>query len=150
MSKFDELLNTQDILLGVEATNKPGLFELVGQHMEQTYQLPRSCVTTSLLRREQAGSTGIGEGVAVPHARLSELDSIHVLYLRPKEFIAFNTPDRKPVSDIIVLLVPAPASPLHLDLLAEIAHMFSDNKFREELDRCKNEQEIKNLFDCRS
>lgn len=147
MVKLAEHLSVNDILLGVDVPNKTGLFELVGQHMEQTHKLPRNCVTTSLLRREQAGSTGIGEGVAVPHARLSELDSIHALYLRPKGLMAFNAPDRKPVSDIVVLLVPAPAAPLHLDLLAEIARLFSDDKFREELDRCENEQEIKNLFD---
>ncbi|MBK5517846.1 MULTISPECIES: PTS sugar transporter subunit IIA [unclassified Pseudomonas] len=147
MVKLAEHLSVNDILLGVDVPNKSGLFELVGQHMEQTHKLPRHCVTTSLLRREQAGSTGLGDGVAVPHARLSELDTIHALYLRPRGPMAFNASDRKPVSDIVVLLVPAPAAPLHLDLLAEIARLFSDHNFREELDQCENEQEIMSLLD---
>ncbi|MDF2395965.1 MULTISPECIES: PTS sugar transporter subunit IIA [Pseudomonas] len=147
MSKLARYLQVEDILLAVNVSNKQRLFEQVGRHLQETRQLPGDAVTASLWRRELAASTAIGDGVALPHARLAELDGIHALYLRPQSAIAFAAPDQQPVSDILVLLVPAPADQQHLDLLADTARLFSNPRFRQALLRCKDGVQVKQLFD---
>ncbi len=147
MSKVARYLQVEDILLAVNVSSKQRLFEQVGQHLQETRQLSADGVTASLWRREQAASTAIGEGVAVPHARLAELDSIHALYLRPQAAMAFAAPDQQPVSDILVLLVPAPADQQHLDLLADTARLFGNPRFRQALLRCNQATQVKQLFD---
>lgn len=140
-------LQEEDILLAVNPSNKHRLFQQIGQHMQHTWQLPGDWVAASLARREEAGSTAIGAGVALPHARLEELDAIHVLYLRPQAPMAFAAPDQQPVRDILVLLVPAPAEQSHLDLLAETARLFADQRFRQALHDCREARQVKQLFD---
>ncbi|MGE8311075.1 MAG: PTS sugar transporter subunit IIA [Pseudomonas protegens] len=147
MSKLARYLQVEDILLDVHVSNKQRLFEQVGQHLQETRQLPGDWVTASLWRRELAASTAIGDGVAVPHARLAELDSIHALYLRPQAAMAFAAPDQQPVSDILVLLVPAPADQQHLELLADTARLFSNPRFRQALLRCHDASQVKQLVD---
>ncbi|NBF04544.1 PTS transporter subunit EIIA [Pseudomonas sp. Fl5BN2] len=147
MSKLARYLQVEDILLTVNVSSKQRLFEQVGQHLQETRQLPGDWVSASLWRREQAASTAIGEGVALPHARLAELDRIHALYLRPQTAMAFGAPDQQPVSDILVLLVPAPADQQHLELLADAARLFSNPRFRQALLRCNDALQVKQLFD---
>ena len=114
--------------------------------MEREYSMPRALVAESLTRRELAGSTGLGEGVAIPHARIKDLERIHALYARLNSPIPFDAPDGKPVSDILVLLVPKQATEEHLIILAEATQMFSDRRFREHLHVCKDTLEVKGLF----
>jgi PTS system nitrogen regulatory IIA component len=147
MVKLADYLYEKDILLGVEVLNKNELFGIIGRHIEELYHLPQGLVATSLSRREQAGSTAIGDGVAVPHARLDELDDIHVVFLRLKMGINFSAPDKKPVADFVVLLVPNPSTSLHLELLAEVARVFSNLNFRELLGKCRTASQVKELFD---
>ncbi len=147
MGKLAMHLQEEDILLALNPSNKQSLFQQIGQHMQRTWHLPADWVTTSLARREQAASTAIGEGVALPHARLEALDTIHVLYLRPQAPMAFAAPDQQPVSDIVALLVPAPADQLHLDLLGETARLFADQRFRQALHDCRDAHQVKQLFD---
>ncbi|MGC5702668.1 PTS sugar transporter subunit IIA [Pseudomonas sp. NFXW11] len=147
MSRVARYLQVEDILLAVNVSSKQRLFEQVGQHLQETRQLPADWVSASLWRREQAASTAIGDGVAVPHARLAELDHIHALYLRPQSPMAFAAPDQQPVSDILVLLVPTPADQQHLDLLADSARLFGNPRFRQALHLCREPQQVKLLFD---
>lgn len=147
MNTIANLLSTDDILVDVDASGKTRLLEGIGRHMENRHAMPSAWVTESLLRREQAGSTGLGEGVAIPHARIKDLDHIVVAYVRPRSLIAFDAPDGKPVSDILVLLVPKQATEEHLVILAEATQMFSDRQFRQRLHQCRTSAEIKALFD---
>lgn len=139
-------LSPRDICLDLDVANKGRLFDAIGRHMQREHALQQDWVVLSLSRREQAGSTALGEGVAIPHARISGLDRIWVLYARLKSPIAFDTPDGGPVSDVLVLLVPSPAAEEHLKILAEAAHMFSDRRFREQLRASPNSQRVAQLF----
>jgi len=146
LNTIADLLGLEDLLIDLDVANKFQLFEEIGQHMEQKHALPRTWVTESLSRREAIGSTGLGEGVAIPHARIKDLGRIQVAYARLKSPIPFGAPDGKPVSDILVLLVPTQATEEHLRILAEATQMFSDQRFREHLRLCKNTLEVKGLF----
>ena len=108
--------------------------------------MPKDWVAVSLSRREQVSSTGLGEGFAIPHARVKDLDRIQVAYVRMKSPIPFGAADGKPVSDILVLLVPKQSADEHLTILADATRMFSDRRFREQLQRCGTPQEVLQLF----
>ena len=109
--------------------------------------MPHEWLEAGLSRREQLGSTGLGEGVAIPHARVEGIAQIHIAYLRLKTPIRFDAPDGKPVSDIIVILVPKHATEEHLQILAETTQIFSDSKFRDRLHSCQHAMEVKSMID---
>ena len=141
-----DLLWPEDILLNIEASSKSQLFEEVGRHMERKHALPQGWVVRSLSRREQVGSTGLGEGVAIPHARVKDLDRIYLAYVRLKSPIPFDAPDGKPVSHILVLLVPKQATEEHLRILADATQLLSNRRLRESLCRCHAPADVKELF----
>ncbi|MGF6602046.1 mannitol/fructose-specific phosphotransferase system IIA component (Ntr-type) [Paraburkholderia sp. GAS448] len=92
------------------------------------------------------GSTGLGQGVAVPHGQIKGLRRALALYVRPTTAIPFDAPDGKPASDVVVLLVPIWTNSTHLQLLAEVAQRFCDHHFRELLHACVDAQAVRKLF----
>lgn len=140
-------LHLEDILLDVDIASKPELLDAIGRHMELTHALPRESVSLALSRREQLGSTGLGQGVAIPHARVKNLDRILVAYLRPQMPIPFDAPDGEPVTHILVLLVPKEATEEHLSILAEASQMLASRRFRKHLRQCADASAVKRLFD---
>jgi PTS system nitrogen regulatory IIA component len=147
LNTIASLLLSEDILLNLNVWNKSQLFDEIGQHMERAHAVPKKWVAPSLFRREQVGSTGLGEGVAIPHARVLDLDRIQVAYARLDRPIPFDAPDGKPVSDVLVLLVPKQATEEHLRILADATRLFSNQTFREQLHRCNSPMEVKRLFE---
>lgn len=133
MNAVAKMLSPGNILLDVDASTKRRVFDEVGRLFEQRCGLAQARVVESLSAREKLGSTGLGQGVALPHARVKGLPQALAAFVRPKLPIAFDAPDGKPVSDILVLLVPEQATEQHLQILAEIAQMFCDRSFREQL-----------------
>jgi PTS system nitrogen regulatory IIA component len=141
-----DLLQTEDIVLDLDVATKSQLFEEIGRHMEGRHGMPQAWVVLSLSRREEVGSTGLGEGVAIPHARIKDLNQIRIAYFRLASPIPFASPDGKPVSDILVLLVPKQATEEHLSILADATRMFSDSRFREHLHLCAQSLAVQQLF----
>lgn len=150
MSAIAQYLWPEDILLDVEVASKDQLFDEIGQHMEREHAMPREWVVAGLARREQVGSTALGEGVAIPHSRVEELARIQAAYLRLKRPIPYDAPDGRPVSNILVLLVPKRATEEHLLILADATQMFADRPLRERLHACRHALEVKSLFESRS
>jgi nitrogen PTS system EIIA component len=146
MNPIAELLSADDILLECDITSKSRLFDEVGRHLQQRHGLPQAQVVESLNAREDFGSTAVGNGVAIPHARIAGLHQAVAVFIRPKLPMQFDSPDRKPVSDILALLVPEHATEQHLQILAGIAHLFSDRRFREELRCCSKPSDVCRLF----
>jgi len=146
LSLIAKLLVPANIFLDADLGGKRQLFEKIGLLLDQRHGLSHDFITRGLLRREKAGSTGLGQGVAIPHARFNGLDQTQAVYLRPRQPMPFNAPDRIPVTDILVLLVPEPASNEHLEILAEAARLFSDADFRERLRACADAAEVIRLF----
>jgi nitrogen PTS system EIIA component len=147
LTRIADLLLPQDILLDLDVSDKSQLIEEIGRHMERAHALPHASVALSLSHREQIGSTGLGQGVAIPHARVKDLGRIQVAYARLKSPIPFDAPDGKPVTDVLVLLVPKQATEEHLRILAEATEMLSDRRFREQLRLCQHPREAKQRFD---
>ena len=133
MSQIAELLPAENILLDLDAGSKASLFEAVGALFEARHGLLRRIVIDSLLAREKLGSTGLGQGIAIPHGRIRGLAQAQGAFVRLRSPIPFDAPDGKPVALIFVLLVPEHATEQHLQLLSELAQMFSESRFRDSL-----------------
>jgi len=146
MNLIAKLCPAEDILLARDIPNKTRLFDEVARHFEQRHGLPARESADGLNAREALGSTGVGNGVAIPHARITGLQNVVAAFIRPRMPIPFDAPDRKPVSDVLVLLVPEDAVQEHLQVLADIAHLFSDRRFREQLQRCATPAEVSRIF----
>jgi PTS system nitrogen regulatory IIA component len=131
MSLVAQLLNPSHVVLDLQASSKKRLFEQAGLLFENQDGLARSLVFDSLFARERLGSTGLGQGVAIPHGRIKGLkEALGALY-RLAQPVPFDAPDGSPVSLAFVLLVPEKATEKHLQILSELAQMFSDRALRE-------------------
>jgi PTS system nitrogen regulatory IIA component len=147
MNQVAELLPTANILLDVDAGSKARLFDAVGTLVESSSGLARNVVVDSLTAREKLGSTGLGQGVAIPHGRIKGLREAQGAFVRLRAPIPFDAPDGKPVAQVFVLLVPEQATERHLQLLSELAQMFSEKRFREQLAAASSPVELRALFD---
>ena len=146
MNQIAELLPAGNVALDVDAANKARLFELVAQMFERDTRVPPSMIVASLAAREKLGSTGLGQGIAIPHGRLKGLAEARGAFLRLATPIPFDSPDGKPVSQAFVLLVPEHATDRHLQLLSELAQMFSERSFRERLAAARDPAEVHALI----
>jgi nitrogen PTS system EIIA component len=141
-----QLLAEDHVLLDLDVASRLALFVELGRICEQRFGLPAATVIAGLEARESLGSTALGQGVAVPHGQITGLRQAMTLYVRPATPIAFDAPDGKPVSDVVVLLVPEWANSTHLHLLADVAQRFCDHHFRERLHACVDAQAVCQLF----
>jgi len=133
MSLINKILPSSNIFLDLEVGSKKRVFEHVGILFENSHGIARSVIFDSLFAREKLGSTGLGQGVAIPHGRIKGLKDATGAFVRLKEPIPFDAPDGKPVSLIFVMLAPANATDLHLQILSELAQLFSDKQMRDQL-----------------
>ena len=146
MSLIANLLPVDNILLDIDAGSKKRAFEQAGLLFENQYGIARATVFDSLFAREKLGSTGLGQGIAIPHGRIKGLKEARGAFLRLATPVPFDAPDGKPVNLMFVLLVPEQASELHLQILSELAQHFSDRGFREALVTAADAAAVRALF----
>ena len=130
MNHFTQILPVQNVALDLEVSSKKRAFEQAGLIFENNCGIARSTVSENLLARERLGSTGLGHGIAVPHGRIKGLKAPLAAFVRLAEPIPFESPDGQPVKLLIFLLIPNHVTQQHLEILSEIAEMFSDDAFR--------------------
>ena len=133
MNLIANLLPLANVLVDTESGSKKQLFEQAGHLFEHNQQLKSRTVFDSLFAREKLGSTGLGQGVAIPHGRIKNLNQAIGAFVKAQPPIPFDAPDNIPVTLIFFLLVPEHATDLHLQILGELAEMFSDKSLRERL-----------------
>jgi len=133
MTNLAKILSPENVILDLEVSSKKRAFEQAGLTFENNSGIARSTVSENLFARERLGSTGLGHGVAVPHGRIKGLKAPLALFMRLSEPIPFESPDGEPVKLLIFLLIPDNVTQQHLEILSEIAEMFSDHTFRAEL-----------------
>lgn len=146
MNQIAKLLPVENVLVGLDASSKKRVFEQAGLLFENKYGIARSVVYDALFAREKLGSTGLGQGIAIPHGRIKGLKEARGAFLRLLTPVQFDAPDGKPVGSIFVLLVPEAATEHHLQLLSELAQMFSDKTFRERLAAAPDAKSAHELF----
>jgi len=133
MNRVSKLLPLANITVGLDASSKKRVFEQAGLLFENNQGIARVKVFDSLFARERLGSTGLGEGIAIPHGRIKGLKEAVAALVRLDEPVAFDAPDGKPVNLLLFLLVPEQATQQHLEILSEVAEILSDRIMRETL-----------------
>ena len=133
MNRLAQILPKENIRTSLKATSKKRVFEQASLIFELRCNIARSKIFNSLFSREKLGSTGLGNGIAIPHGRLEGLKKSIAVVLCLDVPIPFDASDGKAVDLLIFLLVPTNSSKDHLEILAEVANMLSDNKFVDEL-----------------
>ncbi len=148
--KLAKLLSPEQILLEMKAVEHwPAIIELV-DHLVTTGQLPpeqRDEMLEAFRAREEQVSTGIGLGVAIPHAFSDHLDRVIAVFGKSKAGIDFESLDDLPVHFIILFIVPRKDYHLHLRTLAAIAKMFTNIEVRRQLGAAETREEIIAIFD---
>lgn len=130
MTHLSKILPRENVVLDLEVSSKKRAFEQAGLIFENNCSIARSVVSDNLFARERLGSTGLGHSVAVPHGRIKGLKAPIAAFIRLSEPIPFESPDGQPVKLLVFLLIPDHVTQQHLEILSEIAEMFSDDAFR--------------------
>lgn len=150
--KLATLLCAEHIILDLKAVEHwPAIVELV-EHLVVTDQLPASQqeeMLEAFKAREESVSTGIGSGVAIPHAFTDHLDHVIAVFGRSRGGIDFEALDNQPVHFIVLFIVPRKNYHLHLQTLAAIAKMFTNSEVLRQLGAATNREEILSIFDSR-
>lgn len=133
VNHFSQILSPANVALDIDVSSKKRAFEQAGLMFENNSGIARSTVSDNLFARERLGSTGLGHGVAVPHGRVKGLKAPLAAFMRLAEPIPFESPDGEPVKLLIFLLIPDNVTQQHLEILSEVAEMFSDAAFRDML-----------------
>ncbi len=133
MTILSRILAPENVVLDLEVSSKKRAFEQAGLIFENNCGIARAVVYDNLFSRERLGSTGLGQGVAVPHGRIKGVKNLKgpiAAFVRLATPIAFESPDALPVNLLFFLLIPDNVTQQHLEILSEIAEMFSDDAFR--------------------
>ena len=136
------LLSPQKIFIDTEVTSKKKLLELIANIVADRTQLGQSVIYSNLLNRERLGSTGLGDGFAVPHARVPDLDKTVGCFFRLKEPVNFESPDNLPVDLVFTIVIPEEATEEHLLILSALAKIFSRAEVCEAIRGAANKEEI--------
>jgi len=142
-SSISQILTPQRTQMGAQCTSKKRLIEHISNFIADNIEDAQSDdIFDRLIAREKLGSTGIGEGIAIPHSRLRECqDTIGALFVL-KEPVDFDAIDRKPVDIVFVLLVPEEATEQHLQTLKMLAEKFNQEDFRNRLRQAQSDEAL--------
>jgi PTS system nitrogen regulatory IIA component len=145
--KLHEILTQDCTLCAVSATSKKRILEAISDKAAQqlpdfsTYEL-----LASLIAREKVGSTGIGNGIAIPHGRLPNSNKVVVIVATSEQPIDFDAIDNRSVDIFIALFVPEEECQAHLSTLQSIAQVFSDKQLCKQVRKCQSSQELFELI----
>ena len=134
MQAISQLLTPGRTACCVPGISKKRLLETIARIIsEDQVSMPYNAVLSRLIAREKLGSTGLGQGIAIPHCRVDNCTHALGTLVTLEEAIDFDAPDGNPVDILFVLLVPEEAQQQHLDILAGIAGLFSQQSYCEQL-----------------
>jgi len=122
-----QILRTEAVKSVSSVTSKKRLFQELGDIAANAYGLDAAEVASALQERESLGPTGVGNGIALPHARLDGLTSVHGIFIRVEKTLDFESVDRKPVDLVFALLAPQDAGVEHLKALAVVSRTMRDS-----------------------
>jgi len=141
--KLSDILKPGLIVPDLKAQDKKGVLEELAQIItQQEPSLSKGSLLQVLLERERLGSTGIGDGIALPHGKLKELDHLCISFGRSTKGLDFDSIDEKPAYVFFLLLAPENSAGVHLKALAKISRMLKDGNFRRRLMGAQSGQEI--------
>ena len=123
---LDQIIDDQSVLANAKAQNKKQLLLELSQALAARTAIDHCIIFETLMTREKLGSTGIGQGIAIPHGKVPTLSRVHGLFARLAAPIEFDSVDGQPVDLVFVLLAPEHAGADHLKALAKISRLLRD------------------------
>jgi len=145
MISIDNVLTSARTFCDFEIDSKKRLLEILAVYMHHDVQtIPTQTIFEALLERERLGSTAIGSGVALPHARIEGLSQPVGAFLRLHQGIDFAAEDNQPVDLIFALIVPQNENKEYINTLAQLAQRFRDNQLLSSLRQCESADELYN------
>lgn len=145
--KITDFLNTKGIKIDLQATDKESaLQELVDILAEIKDIGDKKSILRALIERENLGSTGIGQGIAIPHGKTDRVDGLVSVLGISRKGVNFEALDGEPVYIFFLLVAPKDTAGPHLKALAQISRLLRDSYFCELLRRCKTSKEVFDLI----
>jgi PTS system nitrogen regulatory IIA component len=145
--KITELMDKDLIIPQLSSkTKKEVLKELVDCIVRKESEVESNELLRVLLEREELGSTGIGDGIAIPHGKVKKIKKLIVSFGRSLEGVDFQSMDGKPTHIIFLLIAPENSAGIHLKALARISRLLKDGRFRKNLMEANTSQEIYDLI----
>ncbi len=147
--KISEILTQDMVVPALAGRDKEGVVREMAAHLCQHHNalgVGEDAVVKALLERERLGSTGVGEGVAIPHAKIPGLSSLVAAFGRVPHGVPFDAIDQQPVKLVCVLLVPENSAGAHLKALARISRLLKHGGFRAQLLELPNGEAIFRAF----
>ena len=149
MSALEKLVTPESVILDlIETDHEEVVLEMIG-HLCKIGKVPSGdCyyLGNAVLERESHVGTGLGSGVAIPHARVKGLKETLMVFGRSREGVDFDCPDNAPSRLIILMLVPEEQGARHLQLLAELAKLMSQSDRRKVLEKAQTVEEVCEVF----
>jgi PTS system nitrogen regulatory IIA component len=131
-----------DAVVTVKLDSKSAVLDMLASLFASTYSLDKDVVLARLTEREQLGSTGFGRGVAIPHARVADVERPVAVFLRLASPVGFDAADDMPVTLVFGLLSPEQAGVVHLHALAAISRLMRDDKMHAALSEAPNDEAL--------
>jgi len=136
------LLQEKNIFLGLKSGSKREFLQDLAQRASNCCSIDALTLFDAIMERENLGSTGMGNGVAIPHGRFCELDHPLVFFARPTDAVEFDSIDGKPVDLVFLLISPENSGADHLTALALLSRCLKDNSICERLRQMATSTEI--------
>ncbi len=140
------LLSPDRIFIDTDISSKKRLLEFISNTVADQFDLPQSKIYGNLLDRERLGSTGLGNGFAIPHARLNNLDATIGCFIRLNQPVKFEAPDNKPVDLVFTIIIPEKATDEHLKILSSLAKIFSQAEICDAIRKADSSDEIAGII----
>jgi PTS system nitrogen regulatory IIA component len=144
--KIIDLLLKEAILSDLKANDKKGVLEELVTPVARIADIKHDYLVKVLMERERLGSTGIGEGIGIPHGKVKDLESLVLGFGLSKKGIDFDSMDGHPAHIFFLLLTPENSTGLHLKLLARISRILKNDSFKQKLLRATNRDEIYSII----
>ncbi|MEM8772392.1 MAG: PTS sugar transporter subunit IIA [Pseudomonadota bacterium] len=127
---FDDILSSKGVIYNLKARCKREALEVMSERAAVMVNRPANEIMATLLEREQLGSTGVGDGVAIPHGKIENLSSITGVLALLEKPVSFDALDDQPVDLVFLLLAPENATAAHLKALARVSRLLRDPETR--------------------
>ena len=128
-----DLLQPEAVVAGLRAANKKQVLQELARHAAAVTRVNERKIFETVLERERLGTTGVGNGIAIPHGKLSELSRLYGVFARLERPIDFDAIDEQPVDLVFLLLAPDSAGADHLKALARVSRLLRDGSMCEKL-----------------
>ncbi len=141
-----DLISTDGILASLRVASKKQLLQELARKASTLTGIDSREIFDVLLERERLGTTGVGNGIAIPHGKLAKLDRLHAVFARLDQPVDFDAIDDEPVDVVFLLLAPEAAGADHLKALARVSRLLRDKTVCTKLRGCETTDAIFALF----